>query len=76
MNKPKLTAAQKKSFEKQFRELVKHEKAREAILYWDGTILWDLVDVPHMPGFKREKLREKLAVDYTALINRLSNRSI
>ncbi len=76
MSKPKLTPEQKKSFEKQFRGLVKHEKAKEAIFGWDGTILWDLADIPHMSGFKREKLREKLAVDYTALMNRLSNRSI
>jgi len=34
MSKPKLTAEQKKLFETKFRELVKHEKAKESILLW------------------------------------------
>ena len=43
MSKPRLTAIQKKAFETKFRELVKHEKAKESIASWDGMISWDLL---------------------------------
>ncbi len=37
-----LSQRQKKRFEKQVRELLKDENAKDAITLWDGTILWDL----------------------------------
>jgi hypothetical protein len=73
IQKPLLTDKQKVSFQKKFREIVANPEANEAILHWDGTISWDLADMPHMPGFRREKLRGKLASDYHSLMVRLSN---
>jgi hypothetical protein len=76
MNDLELSQRQKKRFEKQVRELLKDENAKEAIAGWDGTILWGLTNKPHLTGFKKEKLRDKLASDYNALLEHLMDRTI
>jgi hypothetical protein len=76
MNILELSQRQKKRFEKQIRELLKDKNAKEAIAGWDGTILWGLNNKPYLTGFKKEKLRDGLASDYTALIEHLLNRTI
>ena len=76
MNNLELSQRQKKRFEKQVRELLKDENAKEAIAGWDGTILWDLINKPHLAGFKKEKLRDKVAANYNALMEHLLNGTI
>jgi hypothetical protein len=76
MNIPELSQRQKKRFEKQVRELLKDENAKEAISGWDGTILWGLNNSPHLSGFKKEKLHDKLASGYNALMEHLINNTI
>jgi hypothetical protein len=71
MNILELSQRQKKRFENQARELLKNENAKDAIVWWDGTILWDLNNKPHLAGFKKEKLRDAVAADYNTLMEQL-----
>lgn len=71
-----LSQRQKKRFETKVRELLKDENAKDATAWWDGTILWDLNNKPHLAGFKKEKLRDTVATDYNALMEQLANGTI
>ena len=71
-----LSQRQKKRFQKQVRELLKAEKAKDAIAARDGTILWALTNKPYLAEFKKEKLHDSLATDYNTLIEQLNNGTI
>ena len=77
LQKPTLTAEQKKCFEDKFKEIVSHPEAKEAIKNWKGEFVWPPnIDKPGMPGFNSGKLHGILIDRYVILLNGLINRRI